>query len=226
MADDRKGHRERMVQKFDTKGAVSLTDHELFEILLFPLLPRIDTKPIVKKCFREFKTFSGIINATSEQLEAIDGIGPQTARHINIIATLLEKISFERTHRQSFITNWTELQSYCIQKLSHHPIETLHAILLNNQNQIISVEYLGSGTVNQMTVYPREILKVALSKEAVGLILVHNHPSGDAKASRADIDLTNKLQITLKSANITLYDHLIVAHGRCVSLRNQGLYEV
>ena len=77
-----------------------------------------------------------------------------------------------------------------------------------------------------MTVYPREILKVALSKESVGLILVHNHPSGDTKASRADIDLTNKLQMTLKSANITLYDHLIVAHGRCVSLRNQGLYEV
>ena len=91
MADDRKRHRERMVQKFDTKGAASLTDHELFEILLFPLLPRIDTKPIVKKCFREFNTFSGIINATSEQLEAIDGIGPQTARTLTLSQHCLKK---------------------------------------------------------------------------------------------------------------------------------------
>ena len=226
MADDRKGHRERMIQKFNQKGTSSLTDQELFEIRLFPLLPRIDTKPIVKKCFKEFKTFSGILNAPSEALEAIEGVGPHTARHISIIAALLEKISFERIHHKNFITNWTELQSYCIQKLSHHPIESLHVILLNNQNQIISVENLGSGTVNQMTVYPREILKVALSKEAVGLILVHNHPSGDSKASRADIDLTKKLQITLKSANITLFDHLIVAHGKCVSLRNQGLFDL
>ena len=225
MAIDNKGHRERMIQKFDEKGASSLTDHELFEIMLYPLLPRIDTKPIVKKCFKEFKTFSGIINASPVNLQKIEGVGPHTARQITIIAALLDKISFERIIHQNFITNWTELQSYCIQKLSHHPIETLHAILLNNQNQIISVEDLGSGTVNQMTVYPREILKVALAKEAVGLILVHNHPSGDTKASRADIELTKKLQTTLKSANITLYDHLIVAHGTCVSLRNQALFE-
>ena len=128
MAIDSKGHRERMIQKFDEKGVSSLSDHELFEIMLYPLLPRIDTKPIVKKCFKEFKTFSGIINAPSNQLQKIEGVGPQTARHITTIAALLDKISFERIIHQNFITNWTELQSYCFQKLSHHPIETLHAI--------------------------------------------------------------------------------------------------
>ena len=76
-----------------------------------------------------------------------------------------------------------------------------------------------------MTVYPREILKVALSYEAVGMILVHNHPSGDTRASRQDIELTKSLQTTLKSANITLYDHLIVSGGICVSMRNKGLFD-
>ena len=99
------------------------------------------------------------------------------------------------------------------------------AILLNNQNQVIAIKDLGSGTVNQMTVYPREILKVALLDEAVGMILVHNHPSGDERASKQDIDLTKSLQKTLKSANITLCDHLIVAGGKCISMRNQGLFD-
>ena len=97
-------------------------------------------------------------------------------------------------------------------------------ILLDNQNQVIDIKELGRGTVNQMTIYPREVLKLALSYEALGVILVHNHPSQDDRASREDINLTKNLQSTLRSANITLHDHLIIAGGKCVSLRNQGLF--
>lgn len=98
-------------------------------------------------------------------------------------------------------------------------------ILLDNQNQVITVEELGQGTVNQMTIYPREVLKVALAHEAVGVILVHNHPSQDERASKEDIHLTKNLQQMFRSANITLHDHLIVAGGKCISLRNQGLID-
>ena len=225
MSDHTSGHRERMKQKCDAKGMASLTDQELFEILLYPLLPRIDTKPIVKDCFKNFSNFSAIINAPDAKLSEIKGVGKETIRHLSIIAELLDRISYERVIHKNFLTNWTELQSFCLQKLSYRPIEALMAILLNNQNQVIAIKDLESGTVNQMTVYPREILKVALLDEAVGMILVHNHPSGDERASKQDIDLTKSLQKTLKSANIKLYDHLIVAGGKCISMRNQGLFD-
>ena len=68
ISDHMSGHRERMKQKCDAKGMASLTDQELFEILLYPLLPRIDTKPIVKECFKKFSNFSGIINAQDAKL--------------------------------------------------------------------------------------------------------------------------------------------------------------
>ena len=76
-------------------------------------------------------------------------------------------------------TNWTGIAIILPAEIIYRPIEALMAILLNNQNQVIAIKDLGSGTVNQMTVYPREILKVALLDEAVGMILVHNHPSGE-----------------------------------------------
>lgn len=223
--DMRLGHRKRLREKCDKKGYEALTDQELFELILFAMLPRIDTKPIVKTCFAKFKSFSGIIKTPDAQLLAINGLGRESVRHIKAIATLLDRISFERIQGKNILSNWQDLQFYCVQKLSHYPIEAFLMVLLSNQNKVITVEELGQGTVNQMTIYPREVLKLALAHEAVGVIFVHNHPSQDTRASREDILLTKKLQETLRSANITLHDHLIVAGGQCVSLRNEGLFD-
>lgn len=225
MSQDQLGHRQRLRQKCDDKGAEALTDQELFELILFSLLPRIDTKPIVKTCFKRFHNFAGIISASESELKSVKGLGGESVRQIKLMATLLNRISFERVKSKSILSNWQDLQFFCVQKLSHYKIEAFLMILLDNQNHVITVKELGQGTVNQMTIYPREVLKVALAHEAVGVILVHNHPSQDERASKEDIHLTKNLQQTLRSANITLHDHLIVAGGKCVSLRNQGLFE-
>lgn len=225
MSQDQAGHRQRLRQKCDDKGTEALTDQELFELILFSLLPRIDTKPIVKTCFKRFHNFAGILSASETELRNVKGLGGESVRQIKLMATLLNRVSFERIKSKSVLSNWQNLQFYCVQKLSHYKIEAFLMILLDNQNQVITVEELGQGTVNQMTIYPREVLKVALAHEAVGVILVHNHPSQDERASKEDIHLTKKLQQTLRSANITLHDHLIVAGGKCVSLRNQGLID-
>lgn len=222
---DMSGHRARMRKKLADKGASALTDKELLEMTLYALLPRIDTKPLVKACFKKFKTLSAILRATEDELTAIKGLGKQSAHHILAVRELYDRLSFEKVVSQNVLNNWESLQAYCIQKLAYHPVEALYVILLNNQNRVIDLRQMGEGTINQMTVYPREILKVALAHEAVGLILVHNHPSGDQRASRQDIELTKSLQATLKAANITLHDHLIVAGGTCISMRNQGLFE-
>ena len=225
MSQDQSGHRQRLRQKYNEKGAEALTDQEIFELILFSLLPRIDTKPIVKTCFKRFHNFAGIISATEAELQSVKGLGCASVRQIKLMATLLNRISFERIKAKNFLSNWQNLQFYCVQKLSHYKIEAFLMILLDNQNNVITVEELGQGTVNQMTIYPREVLKLALAHEAVGVILVHNHPSDDERASKEDIHLTKNLQQTLRSANITLHDHLIVAGGKCISLRNQGLFE-
>ena len=187
------GHRQRLKQKSEKKGYQALTDEELFELLLFAILPRIDTKPIVKSCFKQYKSFFNIMNAPEADLAKIAGLGKEFIRYLKVIAHLYDRLSFERIQHKSILKNWHDLQFYCIQKLSYYPIEAFLMILLNNQNQVITVEELGKGTINQMTIYPREVLKTALLHEAVGVTLVHNHSSQDNRASREDIALTTQL---------------------------------
>ena len=226
MRDDSyvKGHRERMRNKVDKFGYATLSDQELLELLLYPLRPRIDTKPIAKALLKEYGTLSTIIKSNDKIENQIDSIGVETQRHFALISEMLDRLSFEKIKQCNIISNWQELEYFCIQKLSHKPVENLMIILLDNQNRIIAIEKLGGGTVNQMMVYPREVLRIALANNAVNVIIVHNHPSGDKRPSRDDVEMTKTLQEPLKSARINLHDHLIVAGGHCVTFRNLGLY--
>ena len=219
-----KGHRERMRSKVDKHGCATLTDQELLELLLFPLRPRIDTKPIAKALLKEYGTLSTILKSHDKMQAKIEGVGAETQRHFALTSELLDRLSFEKIKEGNIISNWHDIEYFCIQKLSHEPIKGLMIILLDNQNRIITIEKLGGGTVNQMMVYPREVLRIALANNAVNVIIVHNHPSGDKRPSRDDVEMTKILQEALKSARINLHDHLIVAGGSCVSLRNLGLY--
>ena len=98
-------------------------------------------------------------------------------------------------------------------------------LFLDKKNHIIADEMMGSGTVDHAPVYPREVIKRALELSASGLILVHNHPSGDPTPSKADIDMTNKLYALASQFNIVVHDHLIVGRVDEVSFKNLGLLE-
>ena len=224
MSSTQKGHRDRLRQKLDERGLDGFSDQEIFEYFLFAINARRDTKPIVKACFARFKTLEGILKAPPDKLKQVTGLGDETIRYLNLIVALLDRLSFQRLESVNVISNWKDLEYYCIQKLAFQPIEKFMMITLDNQNQVTKVKDFGEGTINQMTVYPREVLKVALAADAVSVILVHNHPSKDKRASRQDIAMTKSLQTILQSANIKLLDHVIIAGGTCVSLKAQGLF--
>ena len=221
--DHQRGHRQRMKEKVKLRGISALSDHELLELLLYPLRPRIDTKPIVKALFAKFDSFAGMLYGTEADWHSVKGIGTETALHFQLIAEILDRLSFDRIKDRNIISHWQNLEFYCIQKLSFESTETFMMILLDNQNRVIDNVILGSGTVNQMTIYPREVLRQALAHNAVSVVLVHNHPSQDKRPSPQDIEMTAILKNTLLAAKITLHDHVIVAGGSCISLRNKGL---
>ena len=223
--DQRAGHRARMFDKYDQKGSHSLTDQELFEMLLFAVQSRIDTKPAVKGAFKEYKSLAPIFSASQKELQKIKGIGPETARYLKLIHCLFDRLSFEAITTKDVISNWRDLEYFCVQKLSHHQVEAFLMIMLDNQNKVINFVTLGEGTINQMVIYPREVLRKALEYNAVSVIIVHNHPSGDPRPSREDITLTNSLKKSLATAGIHLLDHLIIAGSQCISLKNQGLID-
>ncbi|GHC40306.1 hypothetical protein GCM10007291_47700 [Gemmobacter nanjingensis] len=102
-------------------------------------------------------------------------------------------------------------------------VERFHVLYLDRKNRLISDERLGTGTVDHVPVYPREVVRRALDLNASALILVHNnHPSGDPEPSEADIAMTKEVQKTCQALGLILHDHIIVGAGREVSLRGRG----
>ncbi len=102
-------------------------------------------------------------------------------------------------------------------------IEMLRAFLLDSQNALIKEEILQKGTVDKTPIYPKEIAKRALELGACSLILVHNHPSGNFTPSRLDVEITKKINVTLKHLDIVLHDHFIISKSGHSSFRLMGL---
>ena len=97
-------------------------------------------------------------------------------------------------------------------------VESVGVLCLNASNSVVHQQIISRGTVNQAPVYPREVAKVALLANATAVILVHNHPGGQCRASADDIELTNRMEAILESLGIHLHDHLIIAGNQCFSI--------
>ena len=112
---------------------------------------------------------------------------------------------------------------YLTAKAAYEPTEKFRVLYLDRKNKLIADEAQGTGTVDHTPVYPREVVKRALDLHASAIIMVHNHPSGDPKPSRADIEMTRKVKDAVASVGITLHDHVVVSRGGNISFRTEGL---
>jgi DNA repair protein RadC len=112
--------------------------------------------------------------------------------------------------------------NYLYSIFAHLEHEVFGVLFLDNQHHVIQYEEMFRGTINGASVYPREVVKQSLAHNAAAVIFAHNHPSGFAEPSSADIDLTNKLKKALNLIDIRTLDHIIIAHGESYSLAQNG----
>jgi DNA repair protein RadC len=211
-----------MRDKVIEKSAATLTELELLEMILYPSNPRGDTKPIAKRLMRELGSLAGVLRAPVETLQQLDQVGPAAIAAIKITEAAALHLSHSRIKNQSVLRNWVDVQGYCINRLAHERREHFIILCLDNQNRLISEETMSVGTVNQTAVYTREVVNAALKHQAQAVILLHNHPSGELKPSRADIDVTRDIEKALAVMGIALHDHLIIADTTCVSFKSLG----
>jgi len=107
--------------------------------------------------------------------------------------------------------------------LAREQVEQARVLYLDNRNRLLADEMQGRGTVNHTPVYPREVVKRALELHATGLVLAHNHPSGDPTPSREDIAMTREIKAASDALGISLHDHVIIAGSQWLSFRQAGL---
>lgn len=126
-------------------------------------------------------------------------------------------------NRNPVLASWQAVLDYCALTVRGE-VECFHVLYLDRKNRLISDVLVSVGTVDHVPVYPREVLKRALLMNATGLILVHNHPSGDPEPSQADITMTKEIWKACQTLGITLHDHIIVGAGSETSLRGRGMF--
>ncbi|MCB1680368.1 MAG: DNA repair protein RadC [Alphaproteobacteria bacterium] len=217
------GHRDRLRKRLVQNGPDSLADYELLEIILFSAIPRRDVKPLAKSLLLKFGSLPALVSATLPELQSIEGISENTAILIKTTTALALRTVKQDLMKKPILNSWARLMDYCHASMAHEKKEHFRILFLNKKNELIADEIQGSGTVDHTPAYPREIIKRALEHGATAIILMHNHPSGDSKPSKADIDMTQAIIRAAQPLNITIHDHIVIAKGGYTSFRSEGL---
>lgn len=129
----------------------------------------------------------------------------------------------ERLMTSDVLTNPKDVKGFCQTKLAHKEHEVFGILYLSQRHQLIEFEEMFRGTIDGASVYPREVVKGALLKNAAAVIFTHNHPSGVAEPSEADKAITNRLREALNLIDVRVLDHIVVGAEECVSFAEQGL---
>jgi DNA repair protein RadC len=218
------GHRARLRQRFLEGGVSALADYELLELLLFLAQPRGDVKPIAKKLLSTFGNFAQIMAAQPHQLKQVPGVAEASIVALKTVQAAALLMVRQTILLKPIMSSWDQVIEYCRLSMEHSSIETFWVLFLDQKNRLMSEELQQKGTVNQTSIYPREVMKRALELGACAVILVHNHPSGDPTPSEADIRMTHLVVQAGKTLNVSVHDHIIIGKGGAYkSFKDLGL---
>ena len=219
------GHRKRLREKFITSGLAGFHDYEIVELLLSLGTPRKDCKQQAKEAIRRFKTLRGVLEAPPEELQQIHGIGPHSAFGIKLVHEVAREFLKAKIIDKPIYKSAKEIFDYLYHSMRDLGKEVFKVIYLNSQNQIIETADLFEGTVNGSVISPREVMEGAIKHNAVSLIFVHNHPSGDPEPSDSDKNVTRDLVYAGSIMQIRILDHIIIGENRYFSFASEGLIE-
>ncbi|CCQ11257.1 DNA repair protein RadC [Pseudoalteromonas luteoviolacea B = ATCC 29581] len=211
--------REKLLQR----GPESLSDAELLAIFLRTGMAGMNAIEMAEMLLNRTQNLHNLFNATLGDVSAIKGMGEAKYVQLQAVLELSKRYLREPCERTTLFDSPEAVRRYLTMKLRGLGHEVFLVLYLDNQNRLIHDEILFHGTINSASVYPREVVKAALKRNAAALILAHNHPSGIAEPSQADKLITKKLQQALNLIDVQVLDHLIVAGPSCLSFAERGL---
>lgn len=217
---DAQGHRERLRERYLSGGLDSFQDHEVLEFLLTCYLPRIDTKPIAKRLLRQFGTIYRVLEAKPEDLMKVQGVGEKTAFALSMLPGIFRRYSLDRAGEQKTLLRRREMGEYCASLFIGERYEISRLVLLNNSGGLLHEEMISRGTIDQVALYARNIVELALRHGAKYAVIAHNHPGGSPEPSAGDIEVTSAVKKALEAIEVSLLDHIIVTAGGFVSVRD------
>jgi DNA repair protein RadC len=204
-------------------GAAALTDAELVAVLLRTGIAGRRALDLARDVLAQCGGCAGLMAASPAEIRSVRGLGPAKSAQLKAMAELARRALKEEVAAGDALTSPAAVRDYLRLMLAALQHEAFMVLFLDSQHRLLAADELFRGTLAQTSVYPREVVKAALARNAAAVIFAHNHPSGVAEPSRADELLTAALKQALALVDIRTLDHFVVAGHQVVSFAERGL---
>ncbi len=220
------GHRERLRERFRREGLEGFSEHEVLELLLMYAIPQKDVNPLAHTLIKHFGSLAGVLDAHESELTNVPGIGKNAALLLTLMPKLFGVYQRSSLGAKPTLSTLGDAKKFCSSLFMGVHDERFYAICLDQMGHVLYTELLFEGTVDEVTVYPREIVHMVIKHNAHGVMFVHNHPSGQPKPSQADLNTTQTIIEALKPISVRVVDHLIYTKESIYSMIRQSQYDM
>jgi DNA repair protein RadC len=210
--------RERLINQ----GPGALSDTEMVVLVLGAGLPGHDVFSVAGALLDRFGSLRAMLDATYADFDGIRGLGPAKKAQLLAIMEMARRSLVDKMRRRSLMNSPEAVESYLRLLIGGRPQEVFVSLFLDARHRLIRCEESAQGSLTRMAVYPREIVRRALSVNAASLIVAHNHPSGAVEPSASDCRLTHTLRDALALIDVQLIDHLVIGADSVYSFARAG----
>ncbi|QXI28414.1 RadC family protein [Pseudomonas vanderleydeniana] len=214
---------ERPREKLLEQGAASLSDAELLAIFLRTGVCGKSAVDLARHLLRQFGSLRSLLEAGPRDFSRELGLGPAKFAQLQAVLEMARRHLAERLRRDSALESPQAVRDYLKAMLRHEAHEVFGCLFLDTKHRVLAFEALFRGTIDNASVYPRQVVKRALAHNAAALILCHNHPSGVAEPSHADRLLTERLKTALELVDVRVLDHFVIGDGDPFSMMEHGM---
>lgn len=213
---------ERPREKLLQRGASALTNVELLAIFLRTGVQGKTALDLAQDLLTDFGDLRSLLGADRHRFCQAKGLGSAKFVQLQACVELSRRYLRECLQRGDVLSNPDDTRNYLMSELSGRVYEVFACLFLDNKHRVIKFDELFYGTIDGASVYPREVVRRALQHNAAAVIFAHNHPSGIAEPSDADIAITRRLKEALQMIDIRVLDHIVIGDGYGISLAEQG----
>ena len=212
-----------MTRRFLRGVPDAMTDAELLELLL--RFSTEDAKELTERILAQCPNIAAVIEADADTLRSIEGIDEESVLLLRLVPELHRRYFLSRSRDEKRLTTSADFGRFLLPYFYGARDEMVYLLLLDAAGKVLNCKLIGHGSVNSANVPMRRVVQEALTANASGVVLAHNHPSGVALPSKEDADLTARLRDTLDALQILLLDHIVVADDDFVSMRESGYFQ-
>jgi DNA repair protein RadC len=214
---------ERPRERLFVAGAAALSEAELLALFLRTGTRGRSAIDLARELRARFDSLTELLHADPARLATLPGLGPAKAAQLAAATELVRRALGEQIAAGDALGSPGAVKAYLRLRLQQRDREVFAALFLDAQNRVLACDELFAGTLTQTSVYPREVVRRALTHNAAAVIFCHNHPSGVSEPSQADESLTRALRRALDLVDVRVLDHIIVGRGSAMSFAERGL---